>query len=113
MKFKLPKIRIFSILFSLKYLYVLILLLLIGLSGILGLFLYKNLYQTIAQTEEIMILRQEVAPDIIDMKRVEAILESLNKKTTTTEEINWQEIKNPFYFTPSEPAIPQPEPGVS
>ena len=63
---------------------------------LLGLFLYKNLYQTIIQSKEVILLRQEVAPDIINISKVESILNSLDKKTKSTESINWLEIKNHF-----------------
>lgn len=68
----------------------------IGFVGVLGYFLYTNFYQTITQSQEVILLRQEVAPNYIDIEKVERILESLDKKTTTTPAINFQGIKNPF-----------------
>lgn len=82
--------------------------LIMGVLITLGLFLYKNFYQTITQSEEIILLKQEVAPDTINMKKVEAILKALEEKTTTTN-IIWQEIKNPFttiQFTQPQPSQP-------
>ncbi len=109
MKLKLPKIKIIQILLSLKYFYSLVTILVVGIIVILGLFLYNNLYQTIAQSKEIILLRQEVAPDSIDMEKVSKILEKLNKKTTAND-INWAEIKNPFILIESFIPIQNPTP---
>ncbi|MFA6215696.1 MAG: hypothetical protein WC768_03950 [Patescibacteria group bacterium] len=108
MTFKLPKIKIFNVLLSLKYFYFLMLLLVIAVLIFVGLFLYKNFYQTITQSQEIILLRQEVAPDVINMDKVEKILKLLDQKATTTEEINWQDVKNPFIFQTA-PKIESPE----
>lgn len=113
MKLKLPKIKkikIFRALFSLKYFYVLVIILIIGVSGILGWFLYKNFYQTIAQTEEIILLKQEVAPDTINMGKVDSVLKFLDKKIKSTSTINWLKIRNPFISSPkSQPTPPEEE----
>jgi len=73
------------------------------ITGYLSWFLYNNLYQTIAQTEQIIVLRAEVSPYSIDIKQFNTILETLEKKTSPekTEEINWAKIKNPFGFIPA------------
>lgn len=96
MKLKLPKIKASKILFSLRYFYVLIFILLAGSLVILGNFLYTNFYQTISQSEEIVLLKQEVAPDIIDTKKVEAVLGQINKKPLQSEGINLDEVSDPF-----------------
>lgn len=44
-------------------------------------FLYKNFYQTIAQTKEIIILREKVALYSVDMDKFNSIIEKLTKKT--------------------------------
>jgi len=98
MKHKLPKIKIFQILLSFKYLYVLIILIMAGILVTLGFFLYKNLYQTITQSEEIILLRQEVAPDTINMTKVNSVLESLNLKTMASSSADWVNSRNPFEF---------------
>lgn len=107
MKFKLPRIKIFQLLFSLKYFYFIIILLIVGFSITLGLFLYKNFYQTITQSKEIILLRKEVAPDSLNLEKVEKIIELLERKTTTTEMINFEKIKDPFMFIESrQPTLP-------
>lgn len=44
-------------------------------------FLYKNFYQAIAQTKEILILREKVALDTIDMVKFDRIINNLTTKT--------------------------------
>ncbi|GEM_PF-1354629 len=43
-------------------------------------FLYKNFYQTITQSEEILILRQKVAPLTVDMDKFNKIMAKIEKK---------------------------------
>jgi len=50
-----------------------------------SLFLYKNFYQTITQTKEILLLRQKVATDTVDMKKFNVIIDRLTKKTMPKE----------------------------
>ena len=99
MKLKLPKVKASKVLFSLRYFYIIIFILLAGSLVILGNFLYANFYQTISQSEEIILLKQEVAPDIIDTKKVETVLDQINKKPLRSEEINFDEIFDPFEKT--------------
>jgi len=47
----------------------------------ISLFLYKNFYQTITQTKEILILRKKVALDTINMEKFNLIIDKLAKKT--------------------------------
>lgn len=108
MKLKLPKIKIFHILHSLKYFYWLIIVLIIGASVGLGWFLYKNLYQTIASSEQIILLKQDVAPDTINIAKVEAVLEAMDKKVTA-DPIDWESATNPFGTDSSQPTPPPAE----
>lgn len=66
-----------------------------------SLFLYKNFYQTITQTKEILLLRQKVAMDTVDMEKFNVIMDRLTKKTMPKELKN---IISPFrwifLFTP-------------
>jgi len=57
-------------------------------------FLYKNFYQTITQTKEIIMLREKVAIDTVDMKKFNLIMDKLTKKTTLNYEL--KNIINPF-----------------
>ncbi|MDD2807065.1 MAG: hypothetical protein PHW95_00905 [Patescibacteria group bacterium] len=52
--------------------------------SLLGLFLYQYFYQTIAQSEEIVLLKQEVAPDILDDDKVKKVLNRLDLKESTS-----------------------------
>jgi hypothetical protein len=62
-------------------------------------FLYKNFYQTIAQSEEVVLLKKEVAPDAINMNKVNAVLGALDQKTAMTDSVDFTGIKNPFDFS--------------
>jgi len=55
---------------------------------IVSLFLYKNFYQTITQSKEIIILREKVAIDTVNMEKFNIIINKLTEKTTP------QELKN-------------------
>lgn len=59
----------------------------------ISLFLYKNFYQTITQTKEIIILREKVALDTINMEKFNIIMKKLTEKTKTEESSN---IISPF-----------------
>jgi hypothetical protein len=89
------KIRIPKLKFSPKYLYALSAITIITVLLALGIFLYKNLYQSITQSEQIIVLKQEVAPDIIDMNKFNNVLDKLSEKINP-EKIEWQHLKNPF-----------------
>ena len=60
---------------------------------LVSLFLYKNFYQTITQTKEILILREKVAVDTVNMEKFNIIMDKIAKKTTPRELIN---IISPF-----------------
>ena len=46
-----------------------------------SLFLYKNFYQTIISSEEVLVLRREVAIEDIDMNKFEEIVKKIELKT--------------------------------
>lgn len=47
---------------------------------LLFLFLYKNFYQTITQAKEIVILKEKVATETIDMEEFNKVINKLNQK---------------------------------
>lgn len=96
MKLRLPKFKKIKFSFSIKYLYALVLLATAVIAGYLGLFLHKNFYGTIAQTEQIVLLKKEVAPDTIDTEKVNQVLTAIEQKVTPPEKIDFQSLKNPF-----------------
>ncbi|MFH1255377.1 MAG: hypothetical protein V1667_02835 [bacterium] len=59
----------------------------------ISLFLYKNFYQTITQTKEILILKEKVAVDMVDMEKFNMIIKKLEEKTKPGE---FQNIISPF-----------------
>lgn len=63
-----------------KLIYGLIILAFIAVGYLLVNFLDKNFYQVITQAEDIIVLRQEVATEIIDAALFEKILAHLNEK---------------------------------
>lgn len=109
LKLKLPKIKLFKSFFSPeagRFWYLVIVLIMIGVLGAIGFFLYRNLYQTIAQSEEIILLRKEVAPNSIEVNKVKTVLDGFNAKTTA-KNIDFGQTKNPFISQtpPPTPAI--------
>lgn len=69
----------------------------LGLVAILGagLFLYKNFYKSLTNTEAIRILKEKVIGVKIDTGLYIEVIENLNNKKTPPE-IDPEEIKNPF-----------------
>jgi hypothetical protein len=51
-------------------------------------FLYKNFYQVITQSKEILLLRQKVVIETVDMDKFEAVIKKVEEK-----------IKNKNYYT--------------
>lgn len=51
----------------------------------LSLFLYKNFYQAITQTKEIIILREKVAIDTVNLEKFNIITEKIATKTRPNE----------------------------
>ncbi|MFA6306304.1 MAG: hypothetical protein WCV70_00605 [Patescibacteria group bacterium] len=59
----------------------------------ISLFLYKNFYQTITQTKEILILKEKVAIDTVNIDKFNIIINKLAEKTAPKELKN---IVSPF-----------------
>lgn len=57
------------------------------------LFLYKNFYQTIAQSEEIIILQGKLSIENVDINKFEEVMEKMEKKTAPRQ---IGEINDPF-----------------
>ncbi len=51
----------------------------------MSLFLYKNFYQTITQAKEIIILKEKVAVDTVNMQKFNILMDKITKKTTPNE----------------------------
>lgn len=60
--------------------YVIIILIGLSIFVYLSLFLYKNFYQAITQSEELIILRREVSSEDVNMKRFEDIVSKIEQK---------------------------------
>ena len=63
-----------------SYVYLIIFIFSILVSFFVSWFLYKNFYQSIAESKEIIALRSEVAMEDVNMKRFETIIEEITKK---------------------------------
>lgn len=59
----------------------------------MSLFLYKNFYQAITQTKEILILREKVAVETVNLEKFNIIMNKLEEKTKPRE---FKNVKNPF-----------------
>ena len=66
-----------------------------AIAGV-GYFLYVYLYRTIAQSEEIILLKQEVAPESIDIAQVTKTIDNLEKKEAHPTPS--ERYRNPFSF---------------
>ncbi|MDX9893289.1 MAG: hypothetical protein RB292_02645 [Patescibacteria group bacterium] len=63
----------------------------------LGWFLYKDFYQTITQSQQIIVLRSEVSPYTVDVDKFNKALQSLEQKVDKNSQlVNWPAVKNPF-----------------
>ena len=98
MRLKIPQIKILEIFLSLKFISVLVVIIFVTALGFLGWFLYRDFYQTITQSKEIIVLRTEVSPHSVNLEQFNTALEALENKVNPQKDINWQEIKNPFGF---------------
>jgi len=92
MQLKLTKLKITPRVISYCFYILIILLTLLTLSG-LSLFLYQNFYQTITQSKEILILKEKVVIEMIDIKNFNQIIEKLNQKIAAKK---ISTINNPF-----------------
>jgi len=72
----------------------------LAIAGV-GLFLYTYFYRTIAQSEEIILLRQEVAPESINITQVKQAIANIEKKETTPPPP--ERYRNPFSFVETLP----------
>ncbi len=67
----------------------------IAATALISLFLYKNFYRTITQSEEILILRKKVAPLSINMDKFNKIMERVEEKNKISK---IKSINNPFSY---------------
>lgn len=64
------------------------------------LFLYQRFYLTLIQAEEIVILRSQLAVDVLDIDLYQKVKTSAeNRKNAPI--VNWQEVRNPFPSAPT------------
>lgn len=88
--------RSFRRLFSIKQLYYFVYIAGIGAMIYIGYFIFENYYQTITQAREIADLKKEVAPESIDLDKINKILEAIDNKSTSTNAIIDPNTNNPF-----------------
>ncbi|MBI3290882.1 hypothetical protein HYZ76_01210 [Candidatus Falkowbacteria bacterium] len=106
---KLSRLKGSKSFFKLRHLYGLVVILAIIALGYLGYFLNEMLYKTIAQTEEVILLKKEVAPDAIDIAQVDKILKEIDEKGVLGPVNEFGGIKNPFSLKLNElPPVEEP-----
>lgn len=81
--------------YILKLIYTLIIMGFIITAYVLGNFLYENFYQVLTQNEDIVVLRKEVASEIVDVAIFEKIFAHFNEKKKSPY-FNVKDIKNIF-----------------
>lgn len=102
MDIKLPKIS-FSKINYLKYINRLTILITFSIFSYLGYFIYFNLYGTITEAQQVVLLKQEVAPESLDLPKIENVLTRLEKRINATKSIKTERIKNFFALTTTKP----------
>ncbi|MBI4812030.1 hypothetical protein HY798_01065 [Candidatus Falkowbacteria bacterium] len=75
------------------YFFLSIITIIIIILFLISLFLYKNFYQTITQSEEVLILRGQLAFETIDINKFEEVIEKIKQKTASREPGS---VNNPF-----------------
>jgi len=78
-----------------KYLFLIIILVIIISFSFLGFFLYKNFYRPLSSAEPIYIPVSLIAFQRIDINLLNKIITKIEEKNKR-EEIDWGAIKNPF-----------------
>lgn len=63
------------------------------------LFLYQRFYLTLIQAEEIVILKSQLAVDVLDIDLYQKVKNAADERQNAPL-INWQEIRNPFPAAP-------------
>lgn len=81
--------------YMLKLIYALIIMGFIITAYMLSNFLYENFYQVLTQNEDIVVLRKEVASEIVDVAVFETIFAHFNEKKKSLS-FNVQDINNIF-----------------
>lgn len=76
-----------------SWLTIIIIFLTMTILVLVSVFLYKNFYQVITQTKEILVLKEKVALDTINIEKFNLIIDELTKKITPKKLNN---ITNPF-----------------
>ncbi len=78
-----------------KYLFYLIMTIILVSFYFLGIFLYENFYLAIAQSSQIYLSSSELALQRVDLNRLVEVVTKIDKKTAPTQ-IDWTKVKNPF-----------------
>ena len=60
---------------------------------VVSMFLYKNFYQTITQSNEVLILQEKVASETVSLKKFNEVIERIDSKKATR---TLETIINPF-----------------
>ncbi len=76
-----------------RYFYIITFISTIIILAYTSFFLYKNFYQTIVQSDIILVLQEKVASETVNINKFNKIIELLDNKTKEKDRIN---IKNPF-----------------
>jgi len=105
--FKLKRTHLLT---SLRVVTVIVAIMIIAAIVSVGYFLYAYLYRTIAQSEEIILLKQEVAPESIDITQVTKTIDNLEKKEAHPAPS--ERYRNPFSFGDTLPSTGTSTPPV-
>lgn len=82
MRFTNLKFNFSSLIDNIKIIRIIIIAIITAIIALFSIFLYNDFYQTIVQAKIVVVLRQEVAVENIDIKRFNQILSKHDYKTT-------------------------------
>ena len=76
-----------------NWLIVIIIILTAAALILVSIFLYRNFCQTISQSEEILVLKERVSLNTVNMEKFNSIIDKLTKKTAVKKSAN---VTDPF-----------------
>src|SRR3989339_566940 len=110
LKFNLNKIKLkkahINYFALVRYFYPITIIIIIIVLGFFMLFLYNNVYQTIAQAEALTDLRKHVSDEQLLKENFEEIIENIEQKKQPTD-IDFNNLKNPFLDLSVTPVVEQ------
>lgn len=97
----------FKVALSRQFIIIVFIILILIIMGSAPFYIYKILIKALTYSEEVALLKYEVAPEIYDMDKFKLVIQNLEQKQDQDEIITWSDVKNPFQGL--EQTLPSPE----